>query len=233
MGLKKQLLWLACLSGGPSVVAPASAFLLEAGTERRSASASRFLSSSPVYKNNMAALSASATPRFDVKVDDPTTVAKRVFATDQRPVILFDGVCNLCNGAVNLALDWDPSGKLRFAALQSNVGKALLQANGRASDDISSIVLVTQDGAFIKSDAILKITEALTPLKFLPMKPAARLGQWVVPRFLRDLIYDGVADNRYNLLGKQDQCRFDADGEFEDRFVNDDLALKKIQQQSN
>ena len=158
----------------------------------------------------------------DADVEEPSVIVERVFATDKRPVILFDGVCNLCNGAVNLALDWDPQGKLRFSALQSNVGRALLQANGRAADDISSIVLVNQDGAFVKSDAILRITEA-----FVPFKPAAILGRYVVPRFLRDIIYDGVANNRYDIMGKQDQCRFDADGEFEDRFVDDDLALKK------
>eukprot|EP00525_Craspedostauros_australis_P003191 CAMPEP_0198129250 /NCGR_PEP_ID=MMETSP1442-20131203/51287_1 /TAXON_ID= /ORGANISM="Craspedostauros australis, Strain CCMP3328" /LENGTH=204 /DNA_ID=CAMNT_0043789613 /DNA_START=152 /DNA_END=766 /DNA_ORIENTATION=- len=156
----------------------------------------------------------------------PKAVSDKVFATDNRPIILFDGVCNLCNGAVNLALDWDPKGKLRFAALQSNVGRSLLQANGRNGDDMSSIVLVTEDGAFIKSDAVLRISEALTPLSLLPLKPVSRLGRYVVPRFLRDIIYDGVADNRYDILGKQDQCRFDADGEYEDRFVNDELALR-------
>ena len=135
-------------------------------------------------------------------------------------------VCNLCNNAVNLALDWDPEGKLRFSALQSNVGRALLEANGRKADDISSIVLVTKDGAFIKSDAVLKITEELTPLSLLPLKPAAVLGRLVVPKFLRDIIYDGVADNRYQLMGKRNECRFDSDGEFENRFVNDEIALK-------
>lgn len=163
-----------------------------------------------------------------IECDEPSTAVQRVFATDKRPVILFDGVCNLCNGAVNLALDWDPQGKLRFSALQSNVGQALLQANGRAADDISSIVLVNESGAYVKSDAILRISEALTPLKFLPLKPVAVVGRWVVPRFLRDLFYDGVANNRYKLMGKQDQCRFDADGEFEDRFVNDDIILDKM-----
>eukprot|EP00538_Stauroneis_constricta_P007241 CAMPEP_0119561388 /NCGR_PEP_ID=MMETSP1352-20130426/17438_1 /TAXON_ID=265584 /ORGANISM="Stauroneis constricta, Strain CCMP1120" /LENGTH=207 /DNA_ID=CAMNT_0007609577 /DNA_START=117 /DNA_END=740 /DNA_ORIENTATION=+ len=156
----------------------------------------------------------------------PRQVSEKVFVQDKRPIILFDGVCNLCNGAVNLGLDWDPNGKLRFAALQSNVGRSLLQANGRGADDISSIVLVTQDGAYTKSDAVLRISEALTPLRLLPLKPISRLGRYVVPRFLRDIIYDGVADNRYDLLGKTDQCRFDADGEFEDRFVDDQLAFK-------
>jgi predicted DCC family thiol-disulfide oxidoreductase YuxK len=156
---------------------------------------------------------------------DSKVVSSRVFQNDQRPVILFDGVCNMCNSAVNLALDWDPDGKLRFAALQSNVGRALLEANGRKSDDISSIVLVTKDGAYVKSDAVLKITEALTPLNLLPLKPAAILGRILVPKFLRDVIYDGVADNRYKIMGKKSECRYDADGGFEDRFVDDTVAL--------
>ena len=116
--------------------------------------------------------------------------------------------------------------KLRFSALQSNVGRSLLEANGRKADDISSIVLITKDGAYVKSDAVLKITEELTPLSLLPLKPAAIVGRLVIPKFLRDIIYDNVADNRYQLMGKRNECRFDADGEFEDRFVNDDIALK-------
>lgn len=170
---------------------------------------------------------ARSDPRQSSKYQlaEPSEVSRRVFKSDKRPIILFDGVCNLCNGAVNTALDWDPNGKLRFSALQSDVGRSLLRANGRDGNDISSIVLVTETGAYIKSDAILRITEALTPFRLLPLKPAAKLGRWVVPRFLRDLIYDGVANNRYDLMGKRDQCRFDADGEFEDRFVDDSIAL--------
>mmetsp|Transcript_5796 Transcript_5796/g.6739 ORF Transcript_5796/g.6739 Transcript_5796/m.6739 type:complete len:226 (+) Transcript_5796:163-840(+) len=158
--------------------------------------------------------------------DNPRIISDRVFELDQRPVILFDGVCNLCNKGVNLALDWDPKGTLRFCALQSNVGRALLESNGRKSDDISSIVLVTQKGAYIKSDAILKISQELAP-PFLPgLKPLSVIGLIAVPKFLRDIIYDGVADNRYDLMGVRDECRFDADGEFEDRFIDDALALQ-------
>jgi predicted DCC family thiol-disulfide oxidoreductase YuxK len=119
---------------------------------------------------------------------DPVTVTERAFAQDKRPIILFDGVCNLCNNAVNLALDWDPKGKLRFSALQSNVGRSLLQANGRRGDDISSIVVVTERGSYVKSDAILVISEELTPLSLFPLKPVAMLGRFLVPQFLRDLI---------------------------------------------
>ena len=157
-------------------------------------------------------------------VAEPTVVLDRVFSEDKRPIILFDGVCNLCNNAVNLALDWDPSGKLRFAALQSNVGRSLLQSHGRKADDISSIVFVTNSGAYTKSDAILGITEELNPLPILSLKPFAKIATNVVPQFLRDLIYDGVADNRYSIMGKRDECRMDYDGEFTDRFVDDTLA---------
>ena len=61
-------------------------------------------------------------------------------------------------------------------------------------------------------------------MPFLPLRPFAKLGQIIVPQFLRDLIYDGVADNRYSIMGKRNECRFDADGEFDDRFVDDKLA---------
>jgi hypothetical protein len=73
---------------------------------------------------------------------DAGALAKRVFETDKRPIILYDGICNLCNGGVNFMLDWDSPneerGNFRFAALQSEVGKALLQRSGRRPDDVST-----------------------------------------------------------------------------------------------
>mmetsp|Transcript_17580 Transcript_17580/g.27166 ORF Transcript_17580/g.27166 Transcript_17580/m.27166 type:complete len:212 (+) Transcript_17580:93-728(+) len=178
------------------------------------------------FSNGVRYLSAKMDQEATPQLYDASTISKRVFETDTRPVILFDGVCNMCNNAVNLALDWDPAGKLRFSALQSDVGRALLQTNGRKADDISSIVLVTKDGAFVKSDAVLKISEELTPLSMLPLRPLAALGRYVVPKFLRDIIYDGVADNRYSIMGKRNECRLDSDGEFEDRFVDDQIAMR-------
>ena len=79
------------------------------------------------------------------------TTVDDYFAQDKRPVILFDGVCNLCNVAVNVVLQTertaaDSPGAVRFAALQSAAGRALLQRAGRAPDDISSIVLVEPTG---------------------------------------------------------------------------------------
>merc|ERR1719230_1860032 len=99
---------------------------------------------------------------------NPDVVSKRIFGKDKRPVILFDGICNMCNSAVNLALDLDSRGKFRFSALQSNVGRALLEVNGREPDDISSMVLVTEDESFIKSDAVLRIAEEIFPRSPIP-----------------------------------------------------------------
>jgi len=172
----------------------------------------------------LAAASSSLSSAPSPRLSPSDRVLDRVFASDDRPIILFDGVCNLCNNAVNLALDWDPRDRLRFAALQSNVGRALLQAHGREADDISSIVFVTPRGAFVKSDAILGISAELDPLPFLPLRPFSRLATAVVPTFLRDLIYDGVADNRYSIMGKRNECRFDAEGEFDNKFVDESLA---------
>lgn len=177
-------------------------------------------------QTNLALFASSSESSPSIELYDPDTVFSRVFAADQRPIILFDGVCNMCNNAVNVALDWDKDGKLRFSALQSEVGKALLQKYGRNADDISSIVLVAKDGAYIKSDAILKIAEELAPFALLPLRPAAALGRLVVPKILRDVIYDGVADNRYSIMGKRNECRLDSDGEFEDRFIDDTIAFR-------
>lgn len=91
-----------------------------------------------------------------------TLPSTNYFATDPRPIILFDGVCNLCNGAVNFMLDWDTQGAFRLAALQSSAGSAMLQRCGRHPDDMSSIVLVQADGQhFIRSEAVLRIAQSM------------------------------------------------------------------------
>lgn len=132
------------------------------------------------------------------------SIASTVFEMDKRPVVLFDGVCNLCNNAVNTAIDLDASshGKVRFAALQSKVGQSLLHMSGRSPDDISSIVLVEPTRSFFKSDAVLRIAQILE-------SPVAAFGNvgLLVPGFVRDSMYDVVANNRYRIFGESDQCR--------------------------
>ncbi|KAF8063010.1 DCC family protein [Scenedesmus sp. PABB004] len=140
------------------------------------------------------------------------------FATDKRPVILYDGVCNLCNGAVNFMLDWDRAGAFRLAALQSGPGRELLARCGRAPDDISSIVLVEERRCHVKSEAVRRIAAALgAPLQLLAALAAP------VPRFIRDPLYDQVANNRYLVFGRTASCRVSDDG-FADRFLGDFAA---------
>ena len=118
-------------------------------------------------------------------------------------------------------IDWDPQGKLRFAALQSHIGQSLLQEHGRNANDISSIVVVTNDnGALIKSDAVLRLAQELK----VPWVEPVKLGLSLLPRFMRDKLFELVYGNRYRIMGKSDECRLDFDGEYDDRFVDDALV---------
>ena len=191
------------------VVAPAH-FEMHAASRAVSGT---FASPSRAFHASRGPPPARASPRASAGAGD---VAGALFSTDKRPVILFDGVCNLCNGGVNLALDLDPPGKLRFAALQSDAGRALLARAGRDPSDISSIVLVEEHAAYVKSDAVLRIATYLEN----PALPAAAALGMVFPGALRDAVYDLVAANRYELLGLKDECRL-GDDRFDDRFVAD------------
>ncbi|XP_021906621.1 DCC family protein At1g52590, chloroplastic [Carica papaya] len=123
------------------------------------------------------------------------------FEKDSRPIMLFDGVCNLCNGGVTFVRDNDRNRRIRFEALQSEAGKKLLRRSGRAPDDISSVVLVEKDRSYIKSEAVLKIMEYIN----LPFPQLAFFLQFV-PLFMRDFVYDNVANNRYAMFGRSDSC---------------------------
>lgn len=118
-----------------------------------------------------------------------------------KAIILFDGVCNLCNGAVNFIIDRDPQANFRFASLQSAEGQALLKKYELPQEGFKSLVLVRGDKVYQKSSAALRIARKLTfpwPLAF---------GFWLVPKFLRDGVYSLVAHNRYRWFGRQDSCR--------------------------
>ena len=113
------------------------------------------------------------------------------------PVILFDGVCNLCQASVTWVIARDRAEVFRFASLQSAAARELLR--GVTVPD--SVVLVDEAGVHTRSAAALRIARRLG-------FPWAMLG-WVgavLPRFLRDAVYDWVARNRYAWFGKQDAC---------------------------
>ncbi|KAL1195321.1 DCC family protein [Cardamine amara subsp. amara] len=123
------------------------------------------------------------------------------FEEDKRPIMLFDGVCNLCNGGVKFVRDHDRNRSIRFEALQSETGKKLLMRSGRAPDDISSVVLVEKDRSYIKSEAVLKIMKYID----LPFPQLAFFFQFA-PLFVRDFLYENVANNRYAMFGRSDSC---------------------------
>lgn len=115
-------------------------------------------------------------------------------------VVLFDGVCNLCNGWVRFVLRRDPRRCFQFASLQSPFGAEVLQQHGLPSDYLGSILLLEAGVLFSKSDAVLRIARSLSwPWPLLSVFVA-------VPRRLRDVIYDWVARNRYRWFGKREVC---------------------------
>jgi predicted DCC family thiol-disulfide oxidoreductase YuxK len=118
-----------------------------------------------------------------------------------RPIVLFDGVCNLCNSSVNFLIDHDPHGRLRFAALQSETGQCLLRRFGLRTTDFDTLVLVDGRHCYTRSTAVLRIAARLEG----PWRFAA--GLLLLPAFLRDPLYNLLARRRYRWFGKSDACR--------------------------
>ncbi|WP_408958339.1 thiol-disulfide oxidoreductase DCC family protein [Natrinema sp. 74] len=130
------------------------------------------------------------------------------------PVILFDGVCNLCNGFVQFLLPRDTDGIFRFASLQSDVGKELLADHGLPTDELESIVLIEGDDWYVKSGAVIRIAQLLGGVYGL-LGPCRFL-----PRAIRDRAYDFVAARRYRWFGEKDQCAMPpADVDVNARFL--------------
>jgi predicted DCC family thiol-disulfide oxidoreductase YuxK len=117
------------------------------------------------------------------------------------PVILFDGVCGLCDRWVSFVLERDKRSAFRFAALQSEAGGALLRSHGLPADQLDSVVLIVGGRAYLKSAAILEILKRLGFPWSLASAGAA------VPGGLRDALYDFVATNRYRWFGRTETCR--------------------------
>tara|TARA_Y100000588_G_scaffold290336_1_gene309176 strand:+ start:179 stop:568 length:390 start_codon:yes stop_codon:yes gene_type:complete len=128
-------------------------------------------------------------------------------------VLLFDGVCNLCNGAVNFIIDHDPKGHFKFAALQSDFGQEKLKALGYSQQNFDSLVLLSGDKVYKKSSAALRIAKKLSglyPLLYVFI---------IIPPFIRHGVYDIIAKNRYKWWGKRDSCRMPTP-ELRARFVD-------------
>lgn len=115
-------------------------------------------------------------------------------------VIIFDGVCKLCNASINFIIKHDVDAQFTFATTQSNYGIKALSELGMDPLDPTTFVLIENNQRYFMSDAVLQIASQLA-------KPWALFFYLkIVPKFLRDLVYKIIAKYRYKLLGQRDQC---------------------------
>jgi predicted DCC family thiol-disulfide oxidoreductase YuxK len=127
-------------------------------------------------------------------------MGKPVSVTQSEAVVLFDGVCNLCSGAVQFVIKRDPAAYFKFASLQSAFGQQQLMHAGLDPNSLHSVILIQDGIVYQRSDAALEIARKLGagwPLLY---------GFKIFPRFLRDAVYNLIAGNRYRLFGKKDAC---------------------------
>jgi predicted DCC family thiol-disulfide oxidoreductase YuxK len=116
------------------------------------------------------------------------------------PIILFDGVCNLCNSSVQFILKRDRRGKFRFASLQGPAGQALLQRSGLPANHLDSFVLVENNKVYTRSSGALRV------LWLLGGAWSLLYSLMIIPRPVRDGVYDWVARHRYRWFGKEESC---------------------------
>jgi predicted DCC family thiol-disulfide oxidoreductase YuxK len=121
-------------------------------------------------------------------------------STLSHPVILFDGLCNLCSGSVQFVIQHDPHSHFRFASLQSDFGQQLLATHHLPATALNSFLLLRNDTIYQRSTAALLVAGQLSGawklLKFFLF----------VPRFLRDGVYNIISSNRYKWFGKKTNC---------------------------
>lgn len=119
---------------------------------------------------------------------------------NENKIILFDGVCNLCNGAVTFVIKRDKKDYFKFATLQSEIADKLLAAYPVENKKMDSIVLIDDGNKYTKSSAALRIAKYLSggyPLLYVFM---------IIPKFIRDWVYSIIAKNRYTWFGKKEAC---------------------------
>ena len=133
----------------------------------------------------------------------------------EHPIVLFDGVCNLCNRSVAYIIRHDPKGRFRMASLQSAVGRSLQEKYGFDPRAVDTIVLIEGGKAYTRSESALRIARRLNrPVRYWW---AARF----VPRVIRDALYDWIGRNRYGWFGKRDECMVPGPG-VRERFLDAD-----------
>ena len=116
-----------------------------------------------------------------------------------RPLLLFDGECSLCSSAVQFVLRHERDQELQFAPLQSAVAQRLLSEHGLDPAALDTLVVLADGRALVRSDAALELARNMGPWRLLR-------GLRVVPRFVRDAVYNWIARHRYRWFGKLEAC---------------------------
>lgn len=116
-------------------------------------------------------------------------------------VVLFDGVCNLCNGSVNWLIDHDKKNVLQFASLQSEYGQQTIGKLGLQGSYLDTMVLVDGEKHYVRSTAILHMLRLMGGIYSMAFVFV------IIPAFIRDACYNFIARNRYRWFGKQEACR--------------------------
>lgn len=135
----------------------------------------------------------------------------KVFAQDQ--IILFDGVCKLCNGWSRFIIRFDKKHRFRLCSVQSAEGQAILKWFGLPLDNFTTMLLVRGNKAFTKSDSFIEI------MKQLPLPFSLIVILKLMPKRLRDWLYDRIALNRYRLFGKYEVCML-PNADHQQRFLD-------------
>jgi predicted DCC family thiol-disulfide oxidoreductase YuxK len=129
---------------------------------------------------------------------------------EEKLIVLFDGVCNFCNAWVRLIINHDKHDRFRFASLQSETGQKLLSNSG--NNESESVVLIDSGKYYFHSSAALRISYHLAGLWKL------MIIFHILPKFIRDAIYNFIAQNRYKWFGKRQQCMI-PDEKIRNRFL--------------
>ena len=125
---------------------------------------------------------------------------------NSKPIILFDGICNLCDGAVKFVIKHDPENQFLFASLQSEAGQRLLKQYKLPLENFNSFILIQDEKVYSKSTGALKVARQIK-------------GVWswlyifiIIPAFIRDAVYAWIAQNRYKWFGKKEACMIPTPG---------------------
>ncbi len=127
-------------------------------------------------------------------------------------IVCFDGVCGICNEWVDFLIKQDPNKKLRYCPLQNEIIHESLQQQGIDPKKLETIVFLKKGKAYVKSDAALEI---LRTVNFMPLLVGSA---FIFPKFIRNIVYDLIAKNRYRIMKPKDTCRLPTQEE-KDLFI--------------